>query len=189
VRWVTPLDDGARRPNEYGVNMHWAATAWVLVGGFLRLRGSPAAPVAPSSSIDAPHPSPLAAAAADKHHGASALSRGDDLRGRAAASECVKESGCAYILAAYTFFGGQMGLTLWADHNKANVGSYVLAWHAIPIVAILAYVRIFCVPGASGTDPRHAPGSSTAAGASPGDLEGGTGFERSRLLGGGEKAG
>lgn len=54
-----------------------------------------------------------------------------------------KESGAAYILAAYTFFGGQTGLTLSAAEEKANVGSYILVWHAIPFIVILLYCRIF----------------------------------------------
>jgi len=105
-----------KQPNEYGVNMHWVATAWILIGGFLRLRGS--------------------------------------TLGDTDSSSGVKESGCAYIMAAYTFTGGQLGLTLWAARNSANPGSFVLAWHAIPIIVIIAYARTFCF-GASPSDYQH----------------------------------
>lgn len=86
-----------KQPNDLGASMHWTATTWILIGGFLRVLKP----------------------------------------------ENPKESGAAYIIAAYTFFGGQTGLTLLAAQKKANVGSYVLMWHAMPIVAILLYVRLF----------------------------------------------
>lgn len=86
-----------KQPNDYGVNMHWCATAWILIGGGLRC-------LKPDNA---------------------------------------KEAGAAYVLAAYTFFGGQLGLTLKAAKWKANPGSYVLFWHALPMAAVLAYVRVF----------------------------------------------
>mmetsp|Transcript_13618 Transcript_13618/g.41129 ORF Transcript_13618/g.41129 Transcript_13618/m.41129 type:complete len:298 (+) Transcript_13618:43-936(+) len=98
------------QPNDFGVRMHWAATFWVFVGGFLRLRRD-----------------------------AGVVERNDD----------VKESGCAYVVAAYTFFGGQLGLTRAAADARANVGSYVLLWHCLPVFVIFLYVRLFVTANSS----------------------------------------
>ena len=119
-----------KQPNDYGVMMHWAATAWVLVGGFLRL-----------------------------------------LRNRGDGDENIKEAGVAYIMAAYTFFGGQLGLTKWAEEQKANVGSYVLIWHVIPISVVLLYIKVFV--GGSNTNNNRDGGE----GGGPKTTQ-----ERSRLL-------
>ena len=113
-----------KQPNDFGIMMHWAATAWILIGGGLRVMTTS------TKDIDS-----------------------------------VRDSGCAYIMAAYTFFGGQLGLTLTAETNKANVGSYVLIWHVIPITVIFAYIRLFL---------RGTPHDDLAFG----DIE----MERSRLL-------
>jgi len=115
-----------KQPNDFGILMHWAATAWILVGAALRVLNEDAA------------------------------------------------SGTAYVLAAYTFFGGQLGLTLAAEANRANVGSYVLAWHVLPIAVIIGYIRLFG-PSSRGTP---AAGAATTAA----DIEQQNAEQRTRLL-------
>ena len=62
-------------------------------------------------------------------------------RARAPANAAPREAGACYVFAAYAFFGGQTGLTLTAASAEFDVGAYVLVWHVLPAVAILAYGR------------------------------------------------
>ena len=60
-----------------------------------------------------------------------------------------KESGACYVFAAYTFFGGQTGLTLTAAADGVDVGAYILVWHCLAMVFILFYLKLFLVGGAA----------------------------------------
>ena len=55
------------------------------------------------------------------------------------------EGGACYVFAAYTFFGGQTGLTLTAASFGADVGAYVLLWHILALSVLLLYARLFLV--------------------------------------------
>ena len=68
-----------------------------------------------------------------------------------------RESGACFVFAAYTFFGGQTGLTLTAAASRVDVGAYILAWHSLALVAVLAYLKLFLQPGAPQTAPDYAP--------------------------------
>ena len=56
---------------------------------------------------------------------------------------CVHESGAAYVIAAYTFFGGQTGYTVDAERRGVDVGGYVLLWTFCAFCLVIAYVSAF----------------------------------------------